>query len=76
MSDEDCDDERVHSENTRHDDGNEALVLLLDDEGQNWTRDMSGSNLHDEVGSESAHAGNTNARLGGTVRSTSACISR
>lgn len=75
--DQDGDDQRVDSNNTGHDHGNQRLRDGASSQQKGpstLTEQWRGACLHDQVGSECAHACNAYARLRGAVCCTIACI--
>jgi len=67
--DKDCNHQGIHSNDTRHDDWDEGLLLLA---VVPFVILLS-THLHDEVGSEGTDTSDTNARLGRAVCCSYAC---
>ena len=67
--DKDCNHQGIHSNDTRHDDWDERLLLLA---LVPCTSFLS-THLHDEIGSEGTDTCDTNARLGRAVCCSYAC---
>jgi hypothetical protein len=67
--DKNCDHQGIHSNNTRHDDWDERLLMLAVVQ----LADFLCTHLHDEVGPEGTDTCDTNARLGRAVCCSYAC---
>jgi hypothetical protein len=68
-SDEDGDDERVHGQDTGHDDGDERLAAL----DRASTDSASTAHLHNQVGPVCSNTSNADACLCGAIGSSHAC---